>query len=49
VTELVMRWDLDAYEKLVRVFVRFIARNQVRYDNLPYERTLLGVMKNVKV
>jgi hypothetical protein len=49
VTELVMRWDLDAYEKLVKVFVRFIARNQVRYDNLPYERTLLGVMKNVKV
>jgi hypothetical protein len=49
VTELVMRWDLDAYEKLVKVFVRFIARNQVRYDNLPYERTLLRVMKNVKV
>jgi hypothetical protein len=49
VTELVMRWDLDAYEKLVKVFVRFIARNQIRYDNLPYERTLLEVMKNVKV
>jgi hypothetical protein len=46
-TELVMRWDLDAFEKLVRVFARFIARKQIRRDNLPNERALLEVMRNV--
>ena len=46
-TELVMRWDLDAYERLVRVFARFIAKKRVRYDNLPDERALTEVMRNV--
>ncbi len=29
-TELVMRWDLDAYERLVRVLVRVLGREQVK-------------------
>lgn len=32
-TELVMRWDLDAYDRLVRVAVRILARQQVRKKN----------------
>jgi hypothetical protein len=46
-TELVMRWDLDAYERLVRVFARFIANKRVRYNNLPDERALSEVIRNV--
>jgi hypothetical protein len=32
-TELVMRWDLEAYERLVRVAVRILGREQVRRKN----------------
>jgi len=32
-TELVMRWDLDAYDRLVRVAVRVLGREQVRKKN----------------
>jgi hypothetical protein len=34
VTELVMRWDLDAYEKLVRVLIRAINRQDLRRRNI---------------
>jgi hypothetical protein len=34
VTELVMRWDLDAYEKLVRVLIRAINRQDLRHRNI---------------
>lgn len=33
-TELVMRWDLEAYDRLVRVAVRILGREQVRRKNL---------------
>lgn len=46
-TELVMRWDLDAYERLVRVLVRFVAKKQVKYENLPNEGLMRRVMKYV--
>ena len=46
-TELVMRWDLDAYERLVRIFARFIAQKRIRYDNLPSDETLKEVMSHV--
>jgi hypothetical protein len=46
-TELVMCWDLDAYERLVRVFARFIAKKRIRHENLPDERALTEVMRNV--
>ncbi len=46
-TELVMRWDLDAYERLVRVLVRFVAQKRVRRENLPSEALLRRVMKYV--
>jgi hypothetical protein len=32
-TELVMRWDLEAYDRLVRVAVRILGREQVRKKN----------------
>jgi hypothetical protein len=32
-TELVMRWDLGAYDRLVRVAVRILGREQVRKKN----------------
>jgi hypothetical protein len=32
-TELVMRWDLEAYDRLVRVAVRILGREQVRRKN----------------
>jgi hypothetical protein len=46
-TELVMRWDLDAFERLARVLARFIAQKRVRHENLPSERTLKEVMRYV--
>lgn len=46
-TELVMRWDLDAFERLVRIFVRLIAQKRVRYDNLPDETVIRRVMRHV--
>jgi len=33
-TELVMRWDLEAYDRLVRVAARILGREQVRRKNL---------------
>jgi hypothetical protein len=32
-TELVMRWDLEAYDRLVRIAVRILGREQVRRKN----------------
>jgi hypothetical protein len=46
-TELVMRWDLDAFERLVKVFIRLIAQKRVRHDNLPDETAIGGVMRYV--
>ena len=46
-TELVMRWDLDSYERLVRVLVRFIAQKRIKRENLPSEETLREVMRHV--
>lgn len=46
-TELVMRWDLDAFERLVKVFIRLIAQKRVRHDNLPDETAIRGVMRYV--
>jgi len=48
-TELVMRWDLDAFERLTKVLARFIAQKQVRHENLPSEETLKEVMQHVAV
>ncbi|MEM4203684.1 MAG: hypothetical protein QXS54_06410 [Candidatus Methanomethylicaceae archaeon] len=47
-TEFVMRFDLTSYERLARVFARFIAGNKVNIDNLPNEKTLKEVMGLVK-
>jgi hypothetical protein len=33
-TELVMRWDLEAYDRLVRIAARILGREQVRRKNL---------------
>ena len=46
-TELVMRWDLDAYERLVRILVRYQAQGRIRRDNLPEARTLEEVTHHV--
>jgi hypothetical protein len=48
-TELVMRWDLDAYERLVRILVRYQAQGRIRRDNLPEARTLEEVTHHVSV
>jgi len=48
-TELVMRWDLDAYERLVRILVRYQAQGRIRRDNLPEARTLKKVTHHVSV
>lgn len=46
-TELVMRWDLDAYERMVRVLSRFVAKKRMKIENLPSEETLEEVMRYV--
>jgi len=35
-TELVMRWDLDAYDRLVRVAIRILGREQVQKKSVRY-------------
>ncbi len=48
-TELVMRWDLDAYDRLVRTLVRYQAQGRIRRDNLPETNTLEEVISHVSV
>ncbi|GBC81075.1 hypothetical protein HRbin10_00180 [bacterium HR10] len=48
-TELVMRWDLDAYDRLVRIAVRYQAQGRIRRENLPGSNTLKEVMHHVRV
>jgi len=46
-TELVMRWDLEAYDRLVRVAIRCQAQGRIRRENLPETSTLKEVMSHV--
>jgi hypothetical protein len=46
-TELVMRWDLDAYDRLVRTLVRYQAQGRIRRDNLPETNTLEELISHV--
>lgn len=46
-TELVMRWDLDAFERLVWVLIRFLMQKRIKYINLPTEKTMQEVMQYV--
>jgi hypothetical protein len=48
-TELVMRWDLEAYDRLVRVVVRYQAQGRMRWENLPETKTLKEVMSHVHI
>lgn len=48
-TELVMRWDLDAYDRLVRILVRYQAQGRIKRDNLPKTKTLKEVIDHVSV
>jgi len=48
-TELVMRWDLDAYDRLIRTFVRFQKRGKVKGENYPTIETIKEVIHNVTV
>lgn len=48
-TELVMRWDLAAYDRLVRVLVRYQARHRIKYSNLPTMNTIAKVMQHVNL
>lgn len=48
-TELVMRWDLDAYERLVRILVRYWAQDRIKWDNLPETNTVEEVISHVSV
>lgn len=46
-TELVMRWDLAAYDRLARVLVRYQAQHRIRHENLPTASTIVEVMRYV--
>lgn len=48
VTELVMRWDLDAYERLVRTLIRYQAQGRVKHANFPERNTLEEVISHVR-
>lgn len=48
-TELVMRWDLDGYERLVRILVRYQAQGRIKRDNLPGMQTLEEVISHVSL
>ena len=48
-TELVMRWDLDAYDRLVRILIRYQAQGRIKRDNLPEINTLQEVINHVSV
>jgi len=45
-TELVMRWDLDAYDRLIRVAVRILGREQIRKKNQRNFDAFLGSITN---
>jgi len=46
-TELVMRWDLEAYDRLIRVATHCQAQGRIRKENLPETSTLKEVMSHV--
>jgi hypothetical protein len=48
-TELVMRWDLDAYDRLVRILVKYQAQGRIKGDHLPETRTVKEVMSHVSL
>ncbi len=48
-TELVMRWDLDAYYGLIRVLTRHLAQNRIKSENLPSIQSLKEVMTYVSI
>jgi len=48
-TELVMRWDREAYDRLVRVMVRYQAQGRMKRENLPKTSTLKEVMSHVHI
>jgi hypothetical protein len=48
-TELVMRWDLDAYDRLVRILVKYQVQGRIKRDHLPETRTVKEVMSHVSL
>ncbi|MCS7173479.1 MAG: hypothetical protein N0A24_08870 [Armatimonadetes bacterium] len=46
-TELVMRWDLDTYDRLVRTMIRY--QKHIKRENLPDTKTLEKVISYVSI
>ena len=47
-TEFTFRWDLDAFDRLVRVFLRMLASDEIKMGQRPSEEVMKGVVDYVR-